>query len=136
VIHTKQVVWDLEAPLGLWIDETAVTPAKIDESELYGAIGLEVFRQPGEAPPVEFGSGNAVLRAVAQRLLRSDGSKRAEKYIYDRAVERDGVTVQEALDSKYVNKNGLRVPYKLSDLRYDLKRGWLAIDVYADDADA
>ena len=44
--------------------------------------------------------------------------------------------MQEALDSKYVNKNGLRMPYKLSDLRYDLKHGWLAIDVYADDAKA
>ena len=79
VIHTKQVVWDVEAPLGVWIDETAITPAKIDESELYGAIRLEVFRQPGDAPPVEFGSGNAVLHAAAQHLLRSDGSKHTEK---------------------------------------------------------
>ena len=33
------------------------------------------------------------------------------------------MTVQEALNSKYVNKNGLWVLYKLSDLQYDLKCG-------------
>ena len=77
-----------------------------------------------------------MLRAVAQRLLQSDRSKHAEKYIYDHVVECDGVTVQEALDSKYVNKNSLCVLYKLLDLQYDLKRGWLAINMYADDADA
>ena len=43
VIHTKQVVWDLKAPLGLWIDETVITPVKIDKSELYGTIRLKVF---------------------------------------------------------------------------------------------
>ena len=66
VIHTKQVVWDLEAPLGLWINETAVTQDKTDESKLYGSFRHELFKDCRGVPHVEFGSSGAVLCAMAQ----------------------------------------------------------------------
>ena len=42
------------------------------------------------------------------------------------------MSVQEALHSKYLNEVGLPVRYTVADLRYDLKCGWLALDVHAD----
>ena len=133
VIHTKQVVWDLEAPLGVWLsNDSEPSQHKVEESELYGSIGLELFKDKHGKARTEFGSANAILKAVPHRLHRSNNTIRPRPYIYARARERDGVSVQEALHSKYLNEVGLPVRYTVADLRYDLKCGWLALDVHAD----
>ena len=71
------MVWDLEAPLGVWIeDRHKLGPEKIAESELYGSARLQLFtgKGSGAAPGSvsQFGGPDAVLRAVAARLLRRD----------------------------------------------------------------
>ena len=126
-------MWDLEAPLGIWLsDGTEPDQRKVEESELYGSIGLELFKDKNGKARTEFGSANAILKAVPHRLHRHNGTIRARPYIYARVRERDGVTVQEALSSKYLNEVGLPVRCTVADLRYDLKCGWLAFDIHAD----
>ena len=128
VIHTKQVVWDFEDPLGVWLsNDSEPNQHKVEESELYGSIGLELFKDKNGKARTEFGSANAILKAVPHRLHRSNNTIRPRPYIYARARERDGVSVQEALHSKYLNEVGLPVRYTVADLRYDLKCGWLAL---------
>ena len=69
VIHTKQVVWDLKAPLDVWLsDDTQPDQCKVEESELYGSIGLELFKDKNGKAHTEFGSANAILKAVPHRL--------------------------------------------------------------------
>ena len=129
VIYTKQVVWDLEAPLGVWLsDDMQPDQCKVEESELYGSIGLELFKDKNGKACTEFGSANAILKAVPHCIHRHNGTIHARPYIYTHARERDGVTVQEALSAKYLNE----VRYTVADLRYDLKCGWLVLDVHAD----
>ena len=133
VIHTKQVVWDLEAPLGVWLPDGSEPDRRtVEESELYGSIGLELVKDKNGKARTEFGSANAILKAVPHRLHRSNTTIRPRPYIYARARERDGVSVQEALSSKYLNEVGHPVKYTVADLRYDLKCGGLALDVHAD----
>jgi len=60
------------------------------------------------------------------------GSDKAP-YIRARAMALNGRTVRQALDSVYVDGKGRTVKYKLGDLRYDVKRGFL---VLATDEDA
>ena len=51
---------------------------------------------------------------------------------YAHACKCDIVTVQEALNAEYPNEVRSPVRYTVADLRYDLKCGWLALDVHAD----
>ena len=65
IIHTKQVVWDLEAPLGVWLSNNSKpSQHKVEESELYGSISLKLFKDKHGKVCTEFGSVNAILKAV------------------------------------------------------------------------
>ena len=72
-----------------------------------------------------------MLRAVAARLLRRDGSPRPAEHIFNRCQTNDGVCVQEALRTKFLDRDGLWRHYTEADLRYNLAWGYLAIDVHA-----
>ena len=65
VIHTKQVVWDLKALLGVWLSNNSEpSQHKVKESELYSSIGLELFKDKNGKVCTEFGSVNTILKAV------------------------------------------------------------------------
>ena len=135
IIHSKQVVWDVDAPLGVWLDDRhELDGGKITESELYGSAGLQLFKEKAGAKThrvSDFGGPDAVLRAVATRMLRRDGTPRPADHIFQRCQQNDGICVQEALRTKFLDRDGLWRQYTEADLRYDLARGYLAIDVHS-----
>ena len=107
---------------------------KVTESELYGLAGLQLFKEGAGAEKgriSDFGGPDAVLRAVATRMLRRDGTPRPAEHIFQRCQQNDGICVQEALRTKFLDRDGLWRRYTEADLRYDLARGYLAIDVHA-----
>ena len=65
IIHSKQVVWDVDAPLGVWLDDRhELDGGKIAESELYGSAGLQLFKEKAGAKThrvSDFGGPDAVL---------------------------------------------------------------------------
>ena len=87
-------MWDLEAPLGVWLsDNTEPNQRKVEESELYSFIGLELLKDKNGKARTEFGSANAILKAVPHQLHRHNGTIHARPYIYARARKHDSVTV-------------------------------------------
>ena len=73
---------------------------------------------------------HAVLQAVATHLLQKAGSPQAAQHIFEQCHANDGVYVQEALHTKFLNCDGLWRRYTETDLQNDLARGYLAIDMY------
>jgi hypothetical protein len=76
----------VDAPLGVWLDDRhELDGGKITESELYGSAGLQLFKEKAGAKThrvSNFGGPDAVLRAVATRMLRRDGTPRPAEHIF------------------------------------------------------
>ena len=131
----KQVVLDLEAPLGMCLeDRHKLGDDKTAQSVLYGLARLQLFTEKGNGVHLskvsEFSGGDAVLQAVAMRLFCRDGSPRAAEHIFAWCWANDRVGVQEALRTKFLDHDRLWRQHVEADLQYNLERGYLAIDVH------
>jgi hypothetical protein len=95
----------VDAPLGVWLDDRhELDGGKIAESELYGSAGLQLFKEKAGAKThrvSDFGGPDAVLRVVATRMLRRDGTPRPAEHIFQRCQQNDGICVQEALAQSF-----------------------------------
>ena len=103
---------------GSTIDRHELGDDKITESELYGSAGLQLFKEKAGAKTSrvsDFGGPDAVLRAVATRMLRRDGTTQPAEHIFQRCQQNDGICVQEALRTKFFDRDGLWRQYTEAD---------------------
>ena len=152
VIRVEQVAWDVDKPLGLFLEdiygeggdhgepaeageitifknkEYAVPQNCGDDVICHEPAGCAVQAAPGDGEGEPAPLVKAVIRINKEKVYRADGSARPKPYILDRLLEIDGLTAEEAVGLPFKDAKGNSTIYKKKDLAYDMG-SWLKIEI-------
>ena len=139
VIHSEQVNWDMEAPLGLFPTLDGVAS---HTEPVLNRLDVDVFKPAGKpvaagkVPPAASRKGlpAGTIRINRDKVYARDGTPKPKPYIYDRIRSVDGLSVEEAQARVFPDKNGNPKRYS-GDIAYDLYHSqWIRIESGSDSA--
>ena len=129
IIHSEQVRWDLDAPLGVFLSTEPGGPVSKEASPKPSMKDIDVFAEKASRPspkensekPKRQGSSlpSGILRINKDKFFDAEGNPRPKKYISDRVKAVEGLTVAEAVVLEFPDKHGKLQKYR-RDIFYDL----------------
>ena len=141
VIHTEQVSWDMDSPLGRFLATTAETPsqssaaAETSSEPSVERLRTDLFKAPDASPTSGKNSPHTTVRGLPEGIIRlnndkvfkADGSPKPVPYIFHRIQSVDGLTTSAACALQFPDKNGKLRRYS-RDCGYDLyTSGWIKV---------
>ena len=140
IIHTEQVPWDMEAPLGIFPGSGESKPAAPREaptvvpSDLWRPSSGDAAEPRRKPTPIKTGAPPlGVIRLVKANVYDPTGKPRPKDYIFDRVRHVDGLTVEEARLRRFPDSRGRLKRYS-GDLAYDIATGWVQVEPIGTDS--
>ena len=156
-IDTEQVTWCMDAPRGIFPpvggekrvrnaygrlsldeilpgfephstkgDQTLESKQAESSTDQAKATPTGALSRPSDGKDSSTPGARAVLRINVEKVTTGTGPA---PHILARCEELDGTLFNEATGKRFINHKGELKPYRKQDLDYDLKCGWLRVDI-------
>jgi len=148
IIHSEQVDWIMDAPLGqllestdltkkggkptssrLAIDDVRVDSARSAERGVGGGTLVELPKAKKAPKEMHPEGACAILKLNESRFFKKNGDVRPKAYVADRVKALDNTPLDEAVGKMFADADGKMRPYRKADLDYDISCGWLIVAV-------
>ena len=142
VIRTEQVMWDMEAQLGVFPGvDTSAAP---QEATPVGQPSADLWRPSSddmvESRPIASRKQSSrslqptgIIRLVEGNIYGPGGKPRPKDYILDRIRHVEGLSVEEARSRYFPDSKGRPKRYS-GDLAYDIATGWVRVEEFSPDS--